>query len=120
MKPTDLGFNWFDLCVLALLIVGIIVGRKRGMSLELLSVLQWLAIVIVSAIACAPLGKTLADFMVISPVVTYTFAYLFTAIAIKFLFYMIRRMAGEKLVSGAMFGNFESFLGVMSGMFQFG
>src|SRR5438874_6438005 len=119
MKPTDLGFNWFDLCVLAVLIVGIIVGRKRGMSLELLSVLQWLAIVIVSAIACAPLGKMLADFMVISPVVTYSAAYLFTAIAIKFLFYMIRRMAGEKLVSGTIFGNLEYYLGMVAGLVRF-
>ena len=75
--------------MLALLIVGIIVGRKRGMSLELLSVVQWLAIVIVSAIACAPLGKTLADFMVISPVVTYSAAYLFTAIALAGLVALI-------------------------------
>ena len=52
MKSTlDLSFNWFDLCVLAMLIVGIVIGRKRGMSLELLSVLQWLVIVFVGAMA---------------------------------------------------------------------
>src|SRR2546422_4577368 len=45
------GINWFDLFVLVMLVVGIFVGRKRGMSLELLSVLQWLMIVFVAAIA---------------------------------------------------------------------
>jgi uncharacterized membrane protein required for colicin V production len=119
MKPTDLGFNWFDLCVLATLIVGIIVGRKRGMSLELLSVLQWLVIVIVSAIACVPFGKMLADFMDLSPVVTYTFAYLLTAIAIKLVFYVLKRMAGEKLVGSAMFGRLEYYLGMGAGLVRF-
>ena len=59
MKPSDLnlGFNWFDLFVLVMLIVGIFVGRKRGMSLELLAVLQWLVIVFVSALACGTLAK---------------------------------------------------------------
>src|SRR5438046_5895575 len=100
MKQFDFSYNWFDLVVLAMLIVGIVVGRKRGMSLELLSLLQWLVIVFVGAMVAGPFGKMLADLCGISPVVTYITAYLLTAIVIKVLFVVIRRMSGEKLLSG--------------------
>src|ERR1044072_631749 len=99
MKSTlDLSFNWFDLCVLAMLIVGIVVGLKRGMSLEVLSVLQWLMIVFAGGMAAGPFGKMLADLSGITPVLTYITAYLLTAVAIKVVFVLIRRMAGETLV----------------------
>ncbi|SRR6266536_3467832 len=119
MKTIDLGFNWFDLCVLAMLIIGIIVGRKRGMSMEMLSMLQWLLIVFVGAIACVPFGKMLADFTSITPWMTYITAYLLVAIGIKLVFYMIKRLSGEKLMSAAIFGRFEYYLGMLSGMIRF-
>src|SRR5213082_2641138 len=112
----NLGINWFDLFVLAMLVVGIYVGRKRGMSLELLSVLQWLMIVFVAAITCEPFGKMLAELSGISPVLTYTAAYLLAAILIKIVFIMILRMAGEKLVASDVFGNFEYYLGMAAGL----
>ena len=120
MAKMDFSFNWFDLCVLALLIVGIVVGRKRGMSVELLSVLQWLVIVVVAAMASGPFGKMLAEFSGLSPVFTYITAYLLVAIALKLVFVVVRRMAGEKLVSGEMFGRFEYYLGMVAGLIRFG
>ena len=121
MKPTDLnlGFNWFDLFVLVMLIVGVFVGRKRGMSLELLSVLQWLVIVFAAALASAPFGKMLADLSGLNPVLTAVTAYLLAAIAVKVLFVMIKRMAGEKLVASDVFGNFEYYLGMTAGLIRF-
>ena len=38
--------NWFDLLLLAMICAGVLRGRKRGMSEELLDFLQWLAIII--------------------------------------------------------------------------
>jgi uncharacterized membrane protein required for colicin V production len=119
MTKIDYSFNWFDLCVLAILIVGIVVGRKRGMSVELLSVLQWLVMVVVAALASGPFGKMLAEFSGLGPAFTYITAYLLVAIAIKVVFVMIRRMAGEKLISGEMFGRFEYYLGMIAGMIRF-
>src|SRR5438128_124874 len=120
MKPIqNLTFNWFDLCVLVLLVVGIFVGRKRGMSMELLSLLQWLVIVFGGAMACGLLGKSLADLSGINPVVTYITAYLLAAIVVKILFVMIKRMAGEKLVSGELFGKLEYYLGMLAGSVRF-
>src|SRR6185369_13527269 len=121
MKPTtfDYSYNWFDLVALALLIVGFFVGRKRGMSLELLTVLQWIAIVFLGALACDPFGRMMSDFSGLNPTLTYITAYLLTAIGIKILFVVIRRMAGEKLVTDAVFGNMEYYLGMGAGVVRF-
>ncbi len=121
MKPTgfDFSYNWFDLVVGAVLIIGFFVGRKRGMSLELLTLLQWVAIVFLSAMACDPFGRMLADFSGLNPTLTYITAYLLTAIGIKIVFYLLRRMAGEKLVTKAVFGNMEYYLGMAAGVVRF-
>ena len=121
MKPTDFDFsyNWFDLVALAVLVVGFFVGRKRGMSLELLTVLQWLSIVLLGALACDPFGRMMSDFSGLNPTLTYITAYLLTAIGIKVLFILFRRMTGEKLVSKAVFGNLEYYLGMGAGVVRF-
>jgi len=121
MKPTtfDFTYNWFDLVAIALLVVGFFVGRKRGMSLELLSMLQWLSIVFVGALACDPFGRMMAEFSGLNPTLTYITAYLLTAIGIKVFFVLIRRMTGEKLVSKAVFGNLEYYLGMSAGVVRF-
>ncbi len=121
MKPTtfDFSYNWFDLVAMAILIVGFFVGRKRGMSLELLTVLQWVSIVFVAALACDPFGRMMSDYSGLNPTLTYITAYLLTAIGIKVLFVLIRRMTGEKLVTRAVFGNLEYYLGMGAGVVRF-
>ena len=121
MKPTDFNFsyNWFDLVAVAVLVVGFFVGRKRGMSLELLTLLQWVGIVFLGALACDPFGRMLADFSGLNPTLTYITAYLLTAIGIKVFFVLVRRMAGEKLVSKEVFGNLEYYLGMGAGVARF-
>src|SRR6266699_2634311 len=121
MKPTtfDLSYNWFDLVAIAVLIVGFFVGRKRGMSLELLTVVQWVSIVFLSALACDPFGRMMSDYSGLNPTLTYITAYLLTAIGIKVLFVLIRRMTGEKLVTKAVFGNLEYYLGMGAGVVRF-
>jgi uncharacterized membrane protein required for colicin V production len=116
---TDLSVNWFDLVALVFIVVGVIVGRKRGMSSELLIVLQWLTIVFLAALAASPFGAMLADISGFSPVVTFITAYLLTAIAIKVAFFAIKRMSGEKLVASDVFGNFEYYLGMTAGGVRF-
>lgn len=122
MKPTDpftFSFNWFDLIALAVIAIGVVVGRKRGMSAELLVVLQWLAIVFLGGLAAGPFGTFLADISGLDAVFTFITAYLLTAIAIKGGFFVIKRMAGEKLVASDVFGSFEYYLGMTAGAIRF-
>ena len=115
----DLSLNWFDLVALVFIVVGVVVGRKRGMSTELLVVLQWLTIVFLAALATPPFGTMLANLSGFSPVVTFITAYLLAAIVIKVLFFAIKRMSGEKLVASDAFGGFEYYLGMTAGGIRF-
>ena len=106
---------WFDLLVLALVAYGIFRGRKRGMSEELLDVLQWLLIVVLGAMLYAPLGRVLSHFSGFSPLLSHIIAYCLIALALKLIFSMVKRSVGEKLVHADTFGRFEYYLGMLAG-----
>ena len=118
MKP-GFTFNWFDFFPLAMLIVGVIIGRRRGMSAELLGLFQWLLIVFLAALACEPVGRFLAELSGFSPVTSYVTAYLLAAGVIKLFFVLLKRMAGEKLVGSDVFGSLEYYLGMLAGAVRF-
>lgn len=111
--------NWFDLLVLVVLILGLIRGRKRGMSVELLDVLQWLTIVVVSALAYRPAGDFLASYVSIQRLFAYLTSYLVVVGVIFILFKLIRRAVGEKLVGSDIFGRMEYYFGMVAGMLRF-
>ena len=102
-----------------MVVVGVIVGRRRGMSSELLDLIQWLLIIFLGAIVCDPFGRLLADVSGFNPVTTYVTAYLVTAVVLKLLFLVVKRMAGEKLVGSDVFGGFEYYLGMTAGALRF-
>ena len=112
-------FNWFDIVALIVLGVGVWVGRRRGMSAELLDLLLWLAIVILAAQFNPHLGKWLAGAVGFSPTVSFILAYVLVAITLYFLIFLVRRWQGDKLVSGDAFGGFEYYLGMFGGMIHF-
>ena len=47
---TRLKYDYFDAFVVVWLIIGLLWGRKRGMSQELLPTLQWIGIVVIAGI----------------------------------------------------------------------
>jgi uncharacterized membrane protein required for colicin V production len=107
--------NWFDLLVLALLILGIVRGRKLGMSGELLPLLQWAAIVVVGAYAHDPLGRQLKGVLAISLGWSKLVAYVAIALVIMAVTGALKKKMGEKLVSQDLFGKGEFYLGMMAG-----
>jgi len=118
MKP-DLSINWFDLATVAVVILGVMVGRKRGMSVELLAVVQWLLIIFVGAMAYDPLGRLLADVSGLGATVSFVTAYLLVAGGIKIAFVVLKRMTGEKLLGSDTFGGYEYYLGMVAGGVRF-
>ena len=118
MKP-DLSINWFDLATVAVVILGVMVGRKRGMSLELLAVMQWLLIIFVGAMAYDPLGRVLADVTGLGATVSFVTAYLLMAGGIMIAFVVLKRMTGEKLLGSDTFGGYEYYLGMVAGGVRF-
>jgi len=119
MKLDTLSFNWFDIVALLMITAGVFVGRKRGMSAELLDTLQWLLIVILAALSADPFGRALADISGFNPILCYILAYVLTAIGVKLVFWLIRRGAGQKLIGSDVFGRLEYYLGMMAGGTRF-
>ena len=61
MQAGKLIVGWVDLLVVVLLVVGVLRGRKRGMSEELLDVIKWSLIVLVAGLLYEPGGRWLAN-----------------------------------------------------------
>jgi len=109
----------FDFVVLVVLLVGLIRGRKRGMSEELLEVLQWLLMVVLGSMFYEVVGKTLAPLAGMGLLWSYIISYLAIILAVKIAFTMIKRAVGEKLIGSDLFGRAEYYLGMAAGMVRF-
>jgi uncharacterized membrane protein required for colicin V production len=117
--PQNLNPNWFDFFFLGVIAVGIMRGRKRGISEELLDVFQWLLIVVVAALVYKPAGKFFADFTHMDLLYGYVSVYILTGLLVKVLFTAIKRMVGEKLIQSDAFGGLEYYLGMIAGALRF-
>ncbi len=113
------GLSWVDFAVALLLLWGVLRGRKRGMSEELLDVIKWGLIVVVAGAAYLPLGKMLSQLSVFTLLSSYIFVYIGITIFIFALFAFIRSKVGGKLASAEIFGNAEYYLGMMAGGFRY-
>lgn len=119
MTLPQLHTNWFDALCVIFFIVGLVVGKKRGMSNELLDVFCWLLIVVVSALYYKPLGQALANAASLSFMWSYIICYVGIALGIKIVFSWVKRALGEKLVGSDLFGQGEFYLGALAGGVRF-
>jgi uncharacterized membrane protein required for colicin V production len=120
MSLDQLPFNWFDLLLVVVLLMGLFHGRKRGMSEELLLFLQWVAIVLVSAALYQPLGDRLVASTPLSHLTCYVIAYIVLAILVAVAFLLFKRLFHGKLLGSDAFGRAEYYLGMAAGMTRFG
>ncbi|MBI4325290.1 MAG: CvpA family protein [Chloroflexi bacterium] len=115
MKLEAWHANWFDLLVVVMVLLGLVRGRKRGISEELLDVFQWLIIVVLGGLVYQPFGKMVAEFTHMSLLYGYVTIYIFTAVMVKLVFTAIKKMVGEKLVHADTFGKMEFTFGMLAG-----
>ena len=116
MSPEKIQFGWFDLVTIGVIIGGLLMGRKRGMSAELLDVFQWLLIVVLAGNFYEPVGRFIARQTMTSHLFGYIFGYLLVAVAIKIVFMTVKQMVGGKLVGSDIFGRGEYYLGMVAGI----
>ena len=112
-----LPFNFFDFVLLAVLVAGVLRGRKHGMSEELLGLFQWLAILIVCALAYEPIVKLFVGSFTL--LFCYVMAYLTAGLVVLIVFAGIKRALGGKLLGSDIFGKAEYYLGMGSGLVRF-
>lgn len=107
-------FNWFDLLVVAVVVIGCFKGRRRGMSQELMPLLKWMLIVA----GCAFLYRPVADFIAaawFTRLFSSYAAYLLIAALIAGAAAVLNRSIGGKLVGSDVFGKSEYYLGIVAG-----
>ena len=114
-------FDYVDVVVVVWLIIGIIRGRKRGMTQELLPTMQWVAILFLAGLFYHPLAdiifsNTGGAFNRLWANVT---GYLLIAVGIHMAVLWIKQVIGEKLTGSDMFGRWEYYFGMISGLVRF-
>ena len=115
----DTPVNWFDLLVFIVLLLGVRQGRKNGMSVEMVPMLQWLAIVAIGALGYRALGNWLAMNSPMSHLFCFITMYVVLAILTKCAFSLLKKGAGGKLVGSDIFGRAEFYLGMFAGSVRF-
>src|SRR5713101_6410165 len=120
MNLDKLPVNAFDIVLVAVLVAGVLRGRKHGMSEELLGLIKWLAILLGCALAYEPVGQFfLSTTSVFSRLSCYVMAYVATALLILILFATVKRALGGKLLGSDIFGGAEYYLGMGAGFVRF-
>lgn len=111
--------NWFDLFVVAFLVLGAFRGRKRGMSQEIIPLLKWITLVLVCGFFYGPIAAEIGQGTVFSPLTAAFTAYLGLALVVSLTYTVISRQLGGKVVGSDFFGGAEYYLGIVSGMVRF-
>jgi len=119
MKNEVLSYSWVDLLIAGLLVVGVIRGRKRGMSEELLDVIKWVLIAVGAGYAYQPLGDYIAGGSMFSRLGAYISTYLVLILVIIALFAFIRSQIGGKIIGSDVFGSAEYYLGMCAGALRY-
>src|SRR6186713_161218 len=90
--------GWVDFVTLLVICIGIVRGRKRGLSEELLDTTMWLIIVVAGALLYRTIGNVLIQKPILSLLTFYMLSYIAVALAVKIIFVLIKRKFGQKLV----------------------
>ena len=115
----QIPFNWFDVVVGLMLLIGYKRGKARGLSQESITVLKWVAIVIVAAVAYEPLGLWISTAANMDKLLSFVLAYAVCAAVVAIVFILINKTVGEKIKGSDTFGNAEFYLGKPAGMVRF-
>jgi len=116
---SKLSFNYFDVFVVLWLMLGIYLGRKRGMSQEVLPMLQWIIIMVLAGLFYAPIAQFLHQNANLGNVLAAVIGYVLVGLVVHFIFLWIKNAIGEKLVGSDMFGRGEYYLGMTAGAIRF-
>jgi uncharacterized membrane protein required for colicin V production len=114
-----LPVNWFDFAVVLMLFVGLLRGRKRGMSEEFLTCTKWVVLIVLCALAYEPLGTFVSGMTPFSKLFCYIVCYLAVAGLVAGGFILLKNSLGGKLIGSDTFGGSEYYLGMPAGMLRF-
>jgi len=111
-----LPVNWFDAAVLLVLSLGLFLGRKHGMTKEVMRVFQWLALVIVCGLCYETAAQAVVNIAAWDKATSYVTGYLILAFLVWLVFLGLKRVFVPRLTGSNVFGGAEYYLGMFSGM----
>jgi uncharacterized membrane protein required for colicin V production len=111
--------GWVDFVTLLVICIGLVRGRKRGLSEELLDTTMWLIIVVAGAFLYRIMGNLLIQKPILSLLTYYMLSYIAIALAVKIIFVLIKRKFGQKMVESDVFGRLEFYGGMAAGSVRF-
>ena len=113
-------FDYFDIVAIVWLIIGLYWGRKRGMSQELLPLLQWLGILAAGGLLYGPLSSVVHQCTQFGSLWSNITAYLLIILCVHLAYMWCKGVFAEKLVKKDVFGRGEFYLGMLAGSVRFG
>ncbi len=114
-----LPISWADFLTLVVIGIGLFVGRKRGLSEELLDTTKWILILVAGAFSYKFIGNFMNQRPVLSLLSFYIFSYILVAVVIHSIFLFIKKQFGQKLVESDVFGRLEFYGGMAAGAVRF-
>lgn len=115
----SLTVGWVDFVTILVIGVGIMRGRKRGLSEELLDTTMWVLILFTGAYFYRSLGDLMNQKPLLSKLTYYMLSYIFIALGIKIVFTFIKSRFGAKIVESDLFGRLEFYGGMAAGAVRF-
>src|SRR5580658_4253692 len=100
-------FNYFDIFAIIWLIIGLLRGRKQGMSQEVLPLLQWVGIVGAGGLLYWPFSSLVHQYTAFGTLWSCITAYLLIAGGVHLIYMWLKQMLAEKLVESDPFGRAE-------------
>src|SRR5437016_3461114 len=114
------AINLFDFLLIAVLVAGLLYGRKQGLSIELLASAKWLTLLLGCAALYRPTGMLVSQAAGLNLLTGYLLSYLGTALLILLLLSGVQKRLAPRLAGTDAFGRAEYYLGMVSGLVQFG
>jgi uncharacterized membrane protein required for colicin V production len=112
-------FDYFDIVAIVWLIIGLLRGRKRGMSQEVLPLFQWIGIVTLAGLNYEDFGLAIHHNTFFSALWSNITAYLLIASCVHLIFFWCKQTFATKLVEKNWFGRSEFYLGMAAGATRF-
>ena len=101
------AINLFDFLLIAVLVAGLLYGRKQGLSIELLASAKWLTLLLGCAALYRPTGMLVSQAAGLNLLTGY-------------LLSGVQKRLAPRLAGTDAFGRAEYYLGMVSGLVQFG
>jgi uncharacterized membrane protein required for colicin V production len=117
----NLAFSYIDAIVLIWLVVGLLRGRKQGMTQELLPLLFWVSTVLLGGYWNQPLGNYIRQNTggAFDVQWSYIMAYGLIAFLLAIFFALLKHWLGDKLTGSDVFGRYEYYAGMLAGLVRF-